>query len=64
MKKSFKLIDREDRKYQREFKKKVKEKEKGKINKDKPKKINVIYLNIYLNYLKVKIKKFLKHKVN
>ena len=30
MKKSFKLIDREDRKFQREFKKKVKEREKGK----------------------------------
>lgn len=38
MKKSFKLIDREDRKFQREFKKKVKEKEKGKIGKVKLKK--------------------------
>ena len=38
MKKSFKLIDKDDKQYQREFKKKVKEKEKAKINKGKPKK--------------------------
>ena len=50
MKKSFKLIDKDDKQYQREFKKKVKEKEKAKINKDKPKKNKC---NIFVKLFKV-----------
>ena len=50
MKKSFKLIDKDDKQYQREFKKKVKEKEKAKINKDKPKKDKC---NVFVKLFKV-----------
>lgn len=50
MRKSFKLIDKDDRKYQKEFKKKVKEKEKEKNNKDKPKKEKY---NVFIKLFKV-----------
>ena len=50
MKKSFKLIDKDDKQFQREFKKKVKEKEKAKNIVIKPKKEKY---NVFVKLFKV-----------